>query len=95
MITCGRCGKPAGIGGYGNNFRIFERFTQDNQKMAIKTDLCDVCQHQLIAWLNEGGYREHKEVALPIRNTTAEIVNLRNKLNTLIDKLESDEVKKE
>lgn len=91
MITCGRCGEPAGIGGYGNSFRIFERFARDGQKMGIRVDLCDKCQKELVVWLNEGGYAKNHGVALPVRSTVSEIVELRNKLNVLIDKLDTKE----
>ena len=87
MITCGRCGKEAGIGGYGNNFRIFETFNCDGQKLGRRTDLCDDCQKQLVSWLNNGGYIENRQDPLPVRSTTMEIVKLRNKLDMVIDKL--------
>ena len=88
MITCGRCGVPASVGGYGNSFHIFEKFRKDGQKYGIKTELCDECQRDLVGWLNSGGYREHQSEALPIRSTAMEVVDLRNRLNSLIDKLE-------
>ena len=91
MITCGRCGEPAGIGGFGGSFRIFERFTRDGQKMSICSDLCDKCQKELVVWLTEGGYTKNHGPELPVRSTVAEIVELRNKLNALIDKLDSKE----
>lgn len=83
MITCGRCGEPAGIGGFGSNFRIFERFTRDGQKMAIGTDLCNKCQKELVVWLNEGGYKKNHDQALPVRNTENEILKLRDTINRL------------
>ena len=91
MITCGRCGKPAPIITYGSNFYIFEKFKQEGQKMAIRTELCSKCLKELEIWLFNGGYNEHKGNALPVRSTTAEIVKLRNRLNTLIDKLDTKE----
>ena len=87
MITCGRCGKSAGIGGYGNSFRIFERFTRDGQKMAIANDLCDTCQRDLIVWLKEGGYDKNHGPALPVKNPADEIHKLRGIINRLTDEM--------
>lgn len=91
MITCGRCDEPAPIIAYGSNFYIFEKFKQDGQKMAIKTELCNDCHKELELWLFNGGYRDHKGPAFPVRSTVVEIVELRNKLNVLIDKLDTKE----
>ena len=84
MITCGRCGEPAGVGGFGNSFRIFERFTRDGQKMSICTDLCDKCQKELIVWLNEGGYAKNHGIALPVMNPSDVILKLRGTMNKLV-----------
>lgn len=87
MITCGRCGEPAGVGGFGNSFHIFERFTRDGQKMGIRADLCDKCQKELVVWLNEGGYAKNHSVALPVKNPSDKILKLRSIMNRLIDEM--------
>ena len=95
MITCGRCGKPAPIIAYGSNFYIFEKFKQDGQKMAIKTELCNDCRKELELWLFFFFFEEHKGNALPLSSTVMEIVLLRNRLNTLIDELEKQNAQRE
>lgn len=87
MITCGRCGEPAGVGGFGNSFRIFERFARDSQKMSICVDLCDKCQKELVVWLNEGGYAKNHGVALPVKNPSDEILKLHGIVNRLTDEM--------
>ena len=87
MITCGRCGEPAGVGGFGNSFRIFERFARDGQKMGISIDLCDKCQRELVSWLKEGGYDKNHGVALPVKNPAEEIHKLRGTINKLVSEM--------
>lgn len=87
MIKCGRCGEPAGVGGFGNSFRIFEMFTRGGQKMIIRTDLCDKCQMQLKTWLHDGGYAEHHVSALPVKNPADEILKLHGIINRLTNEM--------
>lgn len=87
MVTCGRCGEPVRIGGFGGSFRIFERFTCDGQKMSICSDLCDKCQRELIVWLTEGGYTENHDPALPVKNPTEEILKLHGIINKLTNEM--------
>ena len=87
MITCGRCGEPAGVGGFGNSFRIFERFIRDGQKMGVCVDLCDRCQKELVVWLNEGGYAKNHDPALPVKNPADAIHKLHGIINRLTDEM--------
>lgn len=95
MITCGRCGEPVGIGGYGSHFRIYDMYACDGQKMAIRTDLCDDCQRQLKEWLITGGYLENKSTPLPVRTMTRTLIDLRSKLDQLINSLNDKSEKEE
>ena len=84
MIMCGRCGqRPAGLGGYGSRFRIFERYGKNGEKLGIKTELCHQCQEQLFSWLKEGGYDENKGPALPVRSTSQDLMVLKNQIREL------------